>query len=50
MNFDNSNDDIIDAGNIVGDAAGNIFRGQSSGCRARAAGGPYDIFYVIQEF
>jgi hypothetical protein len=40
--------DIIDAGNVVGDASGNVFRGQTAGCRARAAGGAYDIFFVMQ--
>jgi len=40
--------DIVDDGDVVGDASGNIFQGQASGCRARATGGPYDIFYVMQ--
>ena len=46
----NYTNDIVDAGNLVGDATGNTFQGQKAGCRARAAGGPYDVFYVMQEF
>ena len=39
----------IDAGTVIGDAVAN-FAGKTSGCRARASGGPYDAFFVIQEF
>lgn len=48
LDYDNFNNDLIDAGDVVGDATGNVFQGRSSGCRARAAGGPYDVFVVMQ--
>jgi type II secretory pathway pseudopilin PulG len=49
LNYDNHTTDLVDAGDVIGDAAGNVFQGRTAGCRARAAGGPYDIFYVMQE-
>jgi len=52
VGYDSPNDDKIDtdASNtyILGDI-NNEFDGQTSGCRARAAGGPYDVFVVLQE-
>ncbi len=51
LDYANPNDDIIDtdAGDrIYGDVA-TEFVGQTSGCRAIAAGGPYDVFMVMQE-
>lgn len=50
LDYANPTAEIIDAGNVVGDATDNIFQRQTAGCRARAAGGPYDIFYVLQDF
>lgn len=50
LDYANANDDLIDAGNTLGDATGNVFQGQIAGCRARAAGGAYDIYYVLQDF
>jgi len=49
LKYSGSENDIIDAGNVVGDATGNVFQGQKSGCRARATGGPYDIFFTMQD-
>jgi len=53
LGYDNPLDDIIDAAGTVsnGDVMGNVaneFDGRTAGCRARAAGGPYDVWMVIQ--
>ncbi len=52
IGYSSFNDDKIDtdASNtyIFGDV-NNEFDGQTAGCRARAAGGPYDVFLVLQE-
>jgi hypothetical protein len=52
LNYASPNDDKVDtdAANtyIIGDV-NNEFDGQTAGCRARAAGGPYDVFLVMQE-
>lgn len=49
LDYDNYTTDLIDAGNTIGDAAGNVFAEKKSGCRARASGGPYDVFFVLQD-
>ena len=52
MDYASPQNDIIDtdAANtrIYGDV-NNAFDGRNGGCRATAAGGPYDVFFVIQD-
>lgn len=48
LNYADYTTDLVDAGEVIGDAAGNVFQAQNAGCRARAAGGPYDVFYAMQ--
>lgn len=49
LGYNDYPDDLVDAGDVIGDATGNVFQGHTAGCRARASGGPYDIFYVLQD-
>ncbi len=53
IGYANPYDDIIDAAGTVANAdimgnVANVFDAQTTGCRARAAGGPYDVWHVIQ--
>ena len=48
LDYADFNADIIDAGSVIGDD-NTAFEGRTSGCRSQASGGPYDVFYVLQE-
>ena len=49
LRYDTPSADKVDTGDVIGDTLAE-FEGQSAACRARSAGGPYDVFYVMQEF